>query len=222
MITPDLLRRYAQDDLTTAERAVVEQWLAEHDHTEVPPTILNAEQVVKTQMWQHIQRRTIFRSRYLASAKDRSRRGSYAIAASLLLLVSWAIFRNGSMLDQRVTISNVTGHQPIKKTLGELTYVIEPGSRCDVVISYWKKESDVSFCGAISVANHSRSNSDLHIHKAIADRGKAFSDELIIRKGQTYLAMTDDEYNVIAATTDELNDGLPGPFSARLHQRFSL
>jgi len=224
MITPDLLRRYAQDHCTAVERAAVERWLTEEedDRLEIAEISTAADKEVKVQMWETIYFDTISRTRSFKRKVSLIRKVCYPIAAMLLLIAGWMASERHSNANRHVIINNLAGKQPIQKTFGDLTYLVEPGSHCEVVISGKNNESDLKFFGAVSVANHSGENSELRINTGSLDCHNQFSDELTVHKGQTYLAMTDDKCNVIAATTDELKDGLPGPFSAKLHQRFSL
>jgi hypothetical protein len=222
MITPELLLKYAQDDCTVAERAAVEQWLAaENDHfcnTHISP----ADEMVKAQIWDNVYASTIGRVRSFQQNVNLIRNICFPVAAMLLIIAGLNISERNIDSDKHVVIDNLAGKRAIVKTFGDLTYLVEPGSRCELVISGKNNESDLKFCGAVSVANHSGENSELRIKTGLLTCTNKFSDELTVRNGQTYLAMTDDQYNVIAATTDELKEGIPGPFSAKLHQRFSL
>ena len=78
----------------------------------------------------------------------------------------------------------------------------------------------MQFLGAVAITPEQDDYDPETLTVECADSHK--KDGLRLLPGQTFLAMTDDVYQLITATTDELNDEIPRPFSARLVDRFRL
>ncbi|PKK37186.1 hypothetical protein BWI96_07480 [Siphonobacter sp. SORGH_AS_0500] len=101
-----------------------------------------------------------------------------------------------------------------------LKVVVEPGSRCEIRESIFQDSPLIEFSGAVSITAESEVSKARHFW--LEQEASTHRQEFYLRKGQTFLAMTDNVFNLITATTDELNDEIPRPFSLRLIDRFHL
>lgn len=219
-ITPDILKKYAQSNCSDSERAAVQEWLSGSRIPEGLPPAGAEDHRVKEAMWQRIKDATLLKRRSLTRVIIR--KAAWPVAACLFLAVAGSFSRSLNIFGRHVRIDNIGGGTLKEAIVGNLVFIVQPGGSCDVQIPLWGSDGEVQFSGAVSVANRSSGSSSFRINTGTLAGKFSYADHVILRKGQTYLAMTDDHYNVITATTDELEDGLPKPFSARLHKRFNL
>lgn len=216
-----LLKKYADGTCTAEERQQVEEWL-----TFPPPatpgnwTTEEQEQEVKNTMWNAIHQHTLYKH------TTASKRRIYIPAAAACLLLSLFLLVRGHpmLLSRKLTFTNSAGQQSQKIFAGGLQLNIQPNSTCTLEIPlFGEKARNVELCGAIAIVNTSGGKVNLNVHSDSSCKTAGMgTDQIILYKGQTYLAMTDQEFNLIAATKDELQDGLPRFFSARLSERFKL
>lgn len=218
-ITPELLKRYTTNECTSAERKAVEQWLdADQPVKQNIPT--PGDILLRDEIWANISAaKSVVKRRH--SIVTLMKYSGYA-AACLLIFLCCASNANLPALGSDIIVDNLTGTRVKTVRVDELEIKVEPGSSCDIKESWFSRERTVKFCGAVAVANISGRSTDLRINTGFASCRENYMDSIALQKGQTYLAMTDDKYKVITATKDELADGLPQAFSARLHKRFNL
>ncbi|NSL86262.1 hypothetical protein ECE50_005445 [Chitinophaga sp. Mgbs1] len=215
-----LLKKYADNTCTPEERAEVERWMAAPASPE--PALWPAgedEQEVREALWQHIRQATTGRSRAIR------RKLLYIPAAACLLLALALIWQHNPMLlSRKLILRNGSSGVTQIFNIEELQLSLAPDSRCTLQVPLFGHHGDqVSLCGAVAVVNNSGHPVSLQVSsEAGSCTASAGSDEVTLRKGQTYLVMTDKDYNLIAATREELLDGLPRLFSSRLTERFKL
>ncbi|WP_460639953.1 hypothetical protein [Larkinella harenae] len=230
MITPDLLMRYFQDTVTSAERQAVADWLAQSGSDESIPDAWfssvhcpsQSEQAVRDEIW-----RTIDRSKPVTPGKFPVGRvswlgtfGGLATTLTAACLTLWLGYGWLGGLSQTSVVD--TSHQATAQILrvNHLRLIVQPGSRCTVTTSFFDSETNVQFQGAVAITPERDDYNPKKLTVECTDSHK--KDGLRLLPGQTFLAMTDDVYQLITATTDELNDEIPRPFSARLVDRFRL
>lgn len=219
-MSPELLKKYHSAACTAEERAAVEAWLYAE---EVLPAG-NADKVVdapavKKEIWQGIaqgmqqtkRRRLVVRYTGIAAA-----------ACMLLAVLSGKTF--SGLFHKTITIDNRLGAAVSTVHIGNLQFAVQPNSSCTVTLPFWgNTPGQVQLCGAVSVVNAAGVAVRLQVN---TDQqrcpGNEGSDVVSLNGGQTYLAMTDQHYHLISATQQELRDGLPRSFSARLTERFKL
>jgi len=230
IITPDLLTRYFQDAVTPAERQAVANWLAQSGSDESIPDAWShpahcppqPEQAVRDEIWRAIHRSQSITPDQLPVGRVSwlSSPGRVATTLAAACLTLWLGYGwLGSLAQTRVVD---TSHRTTAQTLrvNHLRLIIQPGSHCTVTTSPFDSETNVQFQGAVAVTPEQDDYSPETLTVECADSHK--KDGLRLLRGQTFLAMTDDVYQLITATTDELNDDIPRPFSARLVDRFRL
>ncbi|MDQ1090385.1 hypothetical protein [Siphonobacter sp. SORGH_AS_1065] len=218
-VTPDLLKRYYQGLATFAEQQAVEDWLREeHAFVDVPESYIRSateETEIRKRLWQKIfdnpPRLTLFTPAYQSL-------GAFTkavIAASILILMGYVGFIESNAIsihNQQLTAQTIQ--------LEGLKVVVEPGSRCEIRESIFQDSPLIEFSGAVSITAESEVSKARHFW--LEQEASTHRQEFYLRKGQTFLAMTDNVFNLITATTDELNDEIPRPFSLRLIDRFHL
>jgi hypothetical protein len=229
-ITPDLLMRYFQDSVTPAERQAVADWLAQSGSGEdIPDAWANpahcppqSEKSVRDQIWWAIDRaQPVTPGTWLAGRvgwpATTGRIGAMLTAACLTLWLGYGWL--GGLAQPNVVD---TSHRATAQILrvNHLRLTVQPGSRCTVTTSPFDSETNVQFQGAVAITPERDDYEPGTLTVECIDSHK--KDGLRLLPGQTFLAMTDDVYQLITATTDELNDDIPRPFSARLVDRFRL
>ncbi|MCW3467059.1 hypothetical protein [Chitinophaga nivalis] len=221
-ISPALLQQYHVGTCSPAERAAVEQWLLDTEE-EMPLQEWTdvATVAVKEQMWQVIDNtRTVARNR---QRKARIRRLVYYPVAACLLMVLGMVFKNSPWLTRSLIIDNRAYTTARTITVGNLEFKIEANSVCKIDIQLTGDAGNIAFCGAVSVVNKAAGSRDIQFNTGLSGCGEMpCNDQVHLHQGQTYMAMTDDDYHLISATKDEIADGLPRSFSTRLIQRFNL
>ncbi|CAI2766132.1 hypothetical protein [Flavobacterium collinsii] len=219
-ITSDLLEKYARKECDATERVLVEQWLNVID-LEREVITSPQRQGLKEEIWNNIAARTI-----LAKPKPKSQyRFLYAAltsAACVLFGIISLHYYNSSTFASHILVNNLNGQEAKKINIGKLSFLIEPGSMCNISMDFLGQANDVKFCGAVSVSSDSTTLREFNIGTGTSGCANIYQDKVKLQKGQTYLAMTDAEYNVITATRDEIAEGLPRVFSSRLSERFNL
>lgn len=229
-ITPDVLMRYYQDMVTPAERQAVADWLAQSGSDEgIPDAWVNSahcppqsEQAVRDEIWRAIDRSqpgmpekfVVGRVSWPATP------GRMATTLAAACLTLWLGYGWLGGLAQTSVID--TSHRATAQILrvNHLRLIVQPGSRCTVTTSPFDSETNVQFQGAVAITPERDDYDPETLTVECTDSHK--KDGLRLLPGQTFLAMTDDVYQLITATTDELNDDIPRPFSARLVDRFRL
>lgn len=215
-----MLKRYHAGTATEGERRIVESWL---DEMEPVPGIWPAGEnagAVKQQIWEGISAARAEKRPY-----GRIRPLVYYPAAAVLLIAGTLVcWLNPMLLSRKVIVMNKSGNETKTLVIGGFELGVKPKSECTIEIPlFGQGEGHIRFCGAVSVVNTSGRGTELYIGSDTGNcEGLPGSDVIHLVKGQTYLAMTDAEYNMISATSDELKDGLPRLFSARLYERFKL
>lgn len=214
-ITRELLIRYCQRLCTSGERATVEQWLQEAEHDMVAGEKPENEALLKSEMWLAIQqginnkkKSVVFRRRLLYSVA--------ACIAALIALTWWE-----PLLLSNTTVLKNDGSTTKTVIINQMEISVPAGSMCRIKTSINGTSASIKFCGAVSVLNKSESLTLSVFAEGMQCEGKG-SDIIRLRRGQTYMAIIDSKYNLIAATGDELKDGLPKSFSYRLEERFKL
>ncbi|MCK8494785.1 hypothetical protein M0L20_23150 [Spirosoma sp. RP8] len=229
-ITPDLLMRYFQDTVTPAERQTVVDWLAQSGSEEgIPDAWANpvhcppqSEQAVRDEIWRAIDRsQSNTQERFLACRINwPATSGRLVTTLTAACLTLWMGYGWLGGLVQTSVID--TSHRATAQTLrvNHLRLIVQPGSRCTVTTSPFDFKTNVQFQGAVAITPERDDYDPETLTVECTDSHK--KDGLRLLPGQTFLAMTDDVYQLITATTDELNDDIPRPFSARLVNRFRL
>lgn len=219
-ITSDLLEKYARKECDAAERVLVEQWLKVID-LEREVITSPQQQGLKEEMWSNIAARTI-----LAKPKPKSQYRFLYTALTTAACVLFGIislhYYNSSTFASHILVNNLNGQEIKKINIGNLSFLVEPGSQCNISMDFLGQANDVKFCGAVSVISDSATVREFNIGTGTSGCTNMYQDKVKLQKGQTYLAMTDAEYNVITATRDEIAEGLPRVFSSRLSERFNL
>ncbi|KLT70673.1 hypothetical protein [Flavobacterium sp. ABG] len=217
-ITSDLLEKYAKNECNAAEKASVEHWLRVIDlENEI---IVSPQRLgVKEEIWNSIAAKTInakpkMPNRFLYTA--------LTTAACVVFGIISLHYYNSSTFGSQILVNNIHGQQIKRINIGNLSFLVEPGSQCNISTDFLGQANDIKFCGAVSVTSDSAAVREFNIGTGTSDCTDTYQDRVKLRKGQTYLAMTDDEYNVITATKEEIAEGLPRVFSARLSERFDL
>lgn len=208
-VTPHLLKKYYEGLATLAEQQAVEQWLGEDQSLLSEPTssLSLEEKQIRNRIWLQI----IEQPCKPLTSRSLITRG--AVAASILLLLGYV-----GLVDQgSVGINNQQRTAQILRVYG-LQVAVEPGSQCEIRQGFFQKKPVIEFSGAVSITAQAGDCSQF----ILEEKNSTVQQEFQLRKGQTFLAMTDDEFQLITATTDELNDEIPRPFSLRLMDRFRL
>lgn len=218
MITSNLLEKYARNQCNAAEKAMVEHWLNFTDsESQIIVEVQKPE--LKQEIWNGIALKTIHAKPKIAV---RSLYAAASVAACLLFgLVSIHHYRS-ELLGTDILVNNVNGQQVKRINIGSLSFLVEPGSQVNISTDFFGQANDIKFCGAVSVISDAASTMEFNIATGTSGCKDTYEDKVKLRKGQTFLAMTDAEYNVIAATGDEIAEGLPRVFSSRLSKRFNL
>lgn len=218
LINDKLLIKYHQRLCSPEEKAAVEQWLQREDGVYSSDGILlENETALKAEIWSAIKLKYQTAKR---KAKNLRRVIAYATAAcvaGLLMLVKW----QPSLLSKTTEIRN---DGLIEKTMvvNQLQLTIPAGSRCWINTPILRSSTaTIRFCGAIAVLNKCKTFTLNVITDNIKCVGNG-KDVVQLHQGQRYMAITDKDYNLIAATEEELKDGIPKLFSYRLIERFKL
>ncbi|WP_125721255.1 hypothetical protein [Flavobacterium ustbae] len=218
LITSNLLEKYARNECDAAEKAMVEQWLSVSDSDSEIVLYLQKPEL-KEQMWNEIASQTIHaKSKFPV-------RILYAVvstAACALFGIISANYISPESFRSDILVNNMNGQEVKKINIGSLSFLVEPGSQCNISTDFFGEAANIEFCGAVSVSSDSATTQEFNIGTGTSSCDDTYQDKVKLRKGQTYLAMTDDEYNVITATNDEIAEGLPRVFSSRLSNRFNL
>lgn len=218
LITSNLLEKYARNECNVAEKAMVEQWLNCTDlESEIISDVQNPE--LKEEIWNGIALKTIHAK---PKVSVRSLYAAASVAACLLFGLMSMHHYNPELLGTDILVNNVNGQEAKRINIGSLSFLVEPGSQVNISTDFFGQANDVKFCGAVSVISDAASTLEFNIATGTSGCKDTYEDKVKLRKGQTYLAMTDAEYNVIAATGDEIAEGLPRVFSSRLSKRFNL
>lgn len=217
-ITSDLLEKYARNECDAAEKAKVEHWLNVIDLENTIP-VSPQRPGLKEEMWSAIAAKTIHAK---SKFPNRFMYAMLSTAACVLFGIVSLHYYNSSTFASQILVNNMHGQQVKKINIGNLSFLIEPGSQCNISMDFLGQANDIKFCGAVSVISDSAVAREFNIGTGTSNCSQNYQDRVRLRKGQTYLAMTDDEYNVITATGDEIAEGLPKVFSSRLLQRFNL
>ncbi|WP_166921516.1 hypothetical protein [Flavobacterium poyangense] len=217
-ITSDLLEKYARNECNAAERTSVEHWLNVID-LESESIVAPQRLELKEEIWNEIAAKTIHvkpkrQNRFLYTA--------LSTAACVLFGIISLHYYNSSTFGSHILVDNSSGQQIKRIDIGNLSFLVEPGSQCNISIDFLGQANDIKFCGAVSVTSDSAAVREFNIGTGTSSCTDSYQDRVKLRKGQTYLAMTDNEYKVITATKEEIADGLPRLFSARLQERFDL
>jgi hypothetical protein len=212
-VTPELLIKYHQQVYSAEERLAVEAWLETDDLFGIDgPALFEADEL-KAAIWQGIHRgkasgKRMYIQRYwpwLAAA----------CFVAVALMVSFYPF----LLSKTISFDN---NSPVARifSVDRLQLQVQPHSKGQLVMPLLANSpARIVFSGAISVTSKMK---NLQVNIASNNQpgdGKG-SDAVKLREGQVYMAMTDPVYNLIAATQEELQDGLPRLFSNRLTERF--
>ncbi|MFD1145454.1 hypothetical protein ACFQ4C_30290 [Larkinella insperata] len=228
-ITPDLLMRYFQGRVTPAERQAVADWLAQSGSDETIPDAWSdpahcppqPEQSVRDEIWQAIQQSQPGTPEKVSIGRGwLNVYGRVAATLAAACLTLWLSYGWLGGLCQTSVVD--TSHRATAQILrvNHLRLIVQPGSHCTVTTSPFDSETNVQFQGAVAITPERDGDNPEKLTVECTDSHK--KDELRLLPGQTFLAMTDDVYQLITATTDELNDEIPRPFSARLVDRFRL
>ncbi len=215
-VTPELIEKYHNGQCTLGERQVVEAWL----HTEEPVDLQAIpgvkEERLKKEIWAGV-------AQHLKNARRLriSRAGRRVAAAASISGVMVLLKANPFFLSRTIVIHN-SGATAQTFTVKHLQLNIMPDSRCIVHVPLLESRASIRFCGAVSVTSNTRPVVTVDITTDNQDCEGRGADKIKLYNGETYMAMTDGEYNMIAATGKELKDGLPRLFSSRLSERFKL
>ena len=217
-ITSDLLEKYARKECNAAERVTVEQWLSVIDSER--EVITSPQQAgLKEEIWTNIASRTIHAK---PKSQNRFLYAALTTAACVLFGIVSLHYYNSSTFASQILVNNLNGQEIKKINIGSLSFLVEPGSQCNISMDFLGEASDVKFCGAVSVISDSAKVQEFNIGTGTSGCTTVYQDKVKLQKGQTYLAMTDADYEVITATRDEIAEGLPRVFSSRLSERFKL
>ncbi|WP_256006843.1 hypothetical protein [Pedobacter deserti] len=181
------------------------------------------EEQVKRQIWTHIESATLLATPKTERKNRRlSKFSIYAAAASIALVAGIFLALQTNSHLRPVTIDNINGKYLRKVSVGNLEFILQPNSECTIEQSLISNTTSLKFCGAVSVQNVSPVARKVHVASGLFSCTVTVNDSISLHKGQTYLAMTDQRYSLISATTEEILDGLPRSFSSRLEKRFNL
>ncbi|MBE9466603.1 hypothetical protein ACFP1I_12195 [Dyadobacter subterraneus] len=221
-ITPELLEKYYRGLTNVSENHLIEQWLSNGEiDTQFDFPLGQDKNSIKTEMWKHI---TGFEKK--GSAKSTiifNWNHLYRIAACVVLLTGFLIVKQNTYFLSHTTTFDNSGSAVSKNVhYNNLDLTIASNSRCEVKVPYFGSESTISFHGAVSVKNRSQKTRSLRISMDQTGGSRKASELIRLKKGNTYLAMTDQTFKMVAATTQELEDGIPRPFNLRLTERFKL
>jgi hypothetical protein len=221
-ITPDLLEKYYQGLTNNTEKHFVEQWLSDGTtDMRLDFPLDQDENSIKADMWKNI---SSFKKKgsinsYMISHWNHL----YRIAAVLVLFIGFLVIReNPYFLSRSIAFDNSGSVIPKIVQYNNLDLILASNSRCEINVPYFGSVSSIKFCGAVSVKNRSDSARSLSISMDYKDCVHKTPEVIKLKKGNTYLAMTDETFKMVAATTQELEDGIPRPFNLRLTERFNL
>ncbi len=224
-IDAQLLTRYHQNACSAQERAAVEAWLCGEEELEIPDTIKlmpNREDKLEAEIWQNIQAHTKTRknTRLLFSNKAWLK---YA-AAVLLPILLWPL-ANDTLLFQRVaTLDNTKGIHTETFYYNDLKIELGTQSRCRVYSNIWGQLDKIDFDGAVSITNNDPSMAKT-VCIASPDlncKDKKWNDRVSLPPGESYKALIDEHCGLIAATSSELQDGLPIGVKTEIQKYFTL
>lgn len=221
-ITPELLEKYYRGLTNVSENHLIEQWLSNGAmDMQLDFPVGQDENSIKTEIWKHI---TGFEKKDPAKSTIIFRWNPlYRIAACLALLTGFLMVKqNPNFLSHTATFDNSGSAVSKNVHYNNLDLTIASNSRCEVRVPYFGSESTISFHGAVSVKNRSQQTRSLRISMDHTGGARKASEPIRLKKGNTYLAMTDQTFKMVAATTQELEDGIPRPFNLRLTERFKL
>lgn len=181
------------------------------------------EELVKRQMWAYIENATLLNTEKKVGKKNRSVKLTlYSAVASLILLAGILLVFQMNRFARTTTINNMNELQVRQVEIGELKFILQPKSECTIRRTLIDGAISLKFCGAVSVQNSATSAQEINVASGLFSCTIVVKDKVNLHKGQIYLAMTDQKYSMISATTDEIIDGLPRSFSSRLEKRFNL
>lgn len=211
-----LIIKYHQQLCSPEERVVIEQWLQEEEEVFLSNKPLENEEILKAEMWSVISERADKKNKVI-----NIQRAVLYIAAACITGLVILVKLQPSLLSRTTVIRN---DEVTAKTIvvNQMQLTIPAGSRCWINTPILgSSTATIRFCGAVAVLNKCKTFTLNVVTDDFKCVGKG-KDVVKLFHGQTYMAMTDGEYNLIAATEEELKDGIPKLFSSRLTERFKL
>lgn len=224
-IDAQLLTRYHQNACSAQERAAVEAWLSGEEELEIPDTIKltpNREDMLEAEMWQNIQVHTKARQsmRLLSYNKAWLK---YA-AAVLLPILLWPLANDAPLFQRVATLDNTQGIHTETFYHGDLKIELGAQSQCRVYSNMWGQLEKIDFDGAVSITNNDPAMAAT-VHIASPDlscKDKNWNDLVSLPPGESYKALIDENCGLIAATSRELQDGLPIGVKTEIQKYFTL
>ncbi|WP_090601871.1 hypothetical protein [Parapedobacter koreensis] len=221
-ITPALLTKYHLGCCSAAEEAFVRQWL---DGAVDAQTSLSFgdenEEDVRRQLWKGIAP-VMYPSDTMPKRRSHMWRSIRLAAAASMIFVMGGILAIAHYAHSRVVIDNRSGESAQLVYVGGLQIEVAAHSSCAVSLPWFGREGSLDFQGAVAVTNPTSRSRNLRISTGMENGDRQGKDRVHLHGGQRYLAVDDVDCQFVAATDDELLDGIPMGFKSKLAQRFSL
>jgi|GEM_PF-1459100 len=212
-ISPELLSRFHAGSCSEGEEAYVLHWLnQEEECLQVNFPEHEDPLLVRKIMWQRIRERII----------QRRAIKPFLAAASTILVLGACIFALLGNKPQVIHFENASTAHNRSFYVNAMVITLGPESTCEVETKAKGDERRISFSGAMSIKNRYTGKMKIQVVAKSKGGSDGGEDYFSLQGGQTYMIMNDQHYNLIAATNDELEDGLPMIVKSKLTKVFSL
>ncbi len=218
-ITPELLKKYIKGEATLTEKQHVEEWFTSgQNNASFPFPGQFDESTVRASMWQEI---AAFKQ--VSANKKTNRQYFYSLTACMAFLIAGYLFMTGTDVFYRtISIDNQHTYSSKHYTIEDINLTVGSNSRCEIKVPVFGPVEKIRFSGAVSIMNTSLKSRKLDVRMDFKDCASKAAELIQLKKGNTYMAMTDKKYKMISATISEIKDGIPRSFCTPLIKQFNL